>query len=484
MALTESCWGSTGAPVLETTVGGVLRAAAEATPDAPALTGGSPDPARRPTWTYAELLDESERTARALLARFAPGDHVAIWAHNVPQWVILEYGMGLAGIVLITVNPALRPEEGRYVLDQSKARGVFTVDVFRDQALTKIASELQTDLPLLEHVISIDRWDEFLASDDADTELPEVRPDDPAQVQYTSGTTGFPKGARLHHRGITNNARLIREELGPPGVPTVTPMPLFHTAGCVISVLGASVAGDHLVVLEQFDPGLHLELIESYRAAFMFGVPTMLIADINHPDFATRDITSLDYVVSGGAMVPPDLVREIESSLGASFQIVYGQTELSPVCNMITRRRHHRRQGQHRRQAAWSHRHQGGRGGVRRRRPVRRRRRDLRSRLPRDDRLLRHGRQDGGDHRCGGLAPHRRPRHDGRSWVRGHHRPAQGHDHPGRREPVPGRDREPAVPAPHRSRRSPWSVFPMSRGANRSVRWCNPPTDASSTQPH
>lgn len=336
MTLTESYWPGTDETILETTVGDVLRAAAEATPDAPALTGGAADPAARRTWTYAELLDESEAVARALLARFDRGDHVAIWAHNVPEWVLLEYGMGLAGIVLVTVNPALRAEEVKYVLEQSKARGVFTVDAFRDQSPTRIASDLQADLSRLEHVISIEAWDEFLASGDATTALPDVGPDDAAQVQYTSGTTGFPKGARLHHRGITNNARLTRNELAPDAGPYVTPMPLFHTGGCVLGVLGAASAGDHLILLEQFDPAVHLELLETYRAVCTGGVPTMLIALINHPDFATRDISALRYVLSGGAMVPPDLVNHIESSLGASFPIVYGQTELSPVCTMTT----------------------------------------------------------------------------------------------------------------------------------------------------
>lgn len=336
MTLTESYWPGTDVTVLETTVGDVLRAASSATPDAPALTGGAADPAARRTWTYGELLADAERTARALLARFEPGDHVAIWAHNVPEWVLLEYGMGLAGVVLVTINPALRPDEAKYVLDQSKARGVFTVDAFRDQSLTAIATELQADLPGLEQVVSIDRWDEFLDGGDPNTQLPDVRPDDPAQVQYTSGTTGFPKGARLHHRGITNNGRLTRAELADGAVANVTPMPLFHTGGCVLAILGAATRGDHLILIEQFDPAVQLELIETYRAIITAGVPTMLIAVINHPDFATRDISTVRYVLSGGAMVPPDLVEHIESSLGASFQIVYGQTELSPVCNMTT----------------------------------------------------------------------------------------------------------------------------------------------------
>ena len=164
--------------------------------------------------------------------------------------------------------------------------------------------------------------------------LPDVSPDDPAQIQYTSGTTGFPKGARLHHRGITNNARFITNLYSKGAQCLLTPMPLFHTGGCVMAVLGACSDQQHLVLVEQFDPAVMLELIETYRVEVAGGVPTMLIAMINHPDFATRDISSLTTVGSGGAMVPPDLVRSLEDSLGATFIIVYGQTEMSPILTM------------------------------------------------------------------------------------------------------------------------------------------------------
>ena len=164
--------------------------------------------------------------------------------------------------------------------------------------------------------------------------LPDVSPDDPAQIQYTSGTTGFPKGARLHHRGITNNARFITNVYSKGARCILTPMPLFHTGGCVMAVLGACSDQQHLVLVEQFDPAVVLELIETYHVEVAGGVPTMLIAMINHPDFATRDISSLATVGSGGAMVPPDLVRSLEASLGATFIIVYGQTEMSPILTM------------------------------------------------------------------------------------------------------------------------------------------------------
>ena len=335
IVLEASYWpADTSEPVLESTVGGVLRAAAAATPNGLALTAGVADPRARRQWTYAELLDEAERAARSLVSKFEPGEHIAIWAHNIPEWVILEYAIGLAGLVLVTVNPALRPDEVKYVLTQSKAAGLFHVESFRDQSLARIVETLASDLPELRTVVSFSDWGKFLDAGGPETVLPEVLPDDPAQIQYTSGTTGFPKGARLHHRGITNNARFITNSYSKGAHCLLTPMPLFHTGGCVMGVLGACSDRQHLVLVEYFDPALVLELIETYRVEVAGGVPTMLIAMINHPDFAARDISSLTAVGSGGAMVPPGLVRNIEDSLGVKFVIVYGQTEMSPILTM------------------------------------------------------------------------------------------------------------------------------------------------------
>ena len=196
----------TSEPVLETTVGGILRAAAAAGPDMLAMVGGVPDPGQRRRWTYAELLAEAEQAARALTARFAPGERVAVWAPNLPEWVILEYAAGLAGLVLVTVNPALRPAELAYVLNQSGAAGIFLVPEFRSP-MAQFLAEVRPDVPALRDVVFFTEWAEFLGTAPAQAVLPEVRADDIAQIQYTSGTTGIPKGAELHHRGLTNNAR-------------------------------------------------------------------------------------------------------------------------------------------------------------------------------------------------------------------------------------------------------------------------------------
>ena len=332
---TSYCPADISVPVLETTVGGVLRAAAAATPDALAMVAGVPDPGARRRWTHTELLADAEQAARALATRFAPGERVAVWAPNLPEWVILEYAAALAGLVLVTVNPAYRPVELAYVLNQSSAAGLFLVPEFRSP-MAKYLGEVRHEVPGLREVVFFTDWADFLASAPADAALPEVGPDDLAQIQYTSGTTGFPKGAELHHRGLTNNARFYAERIGlRPGEVYVNPMPLFHTAGCAMGVLGAvQCRAVHVPVLA-FDPGLVLELCEAERAAVLGGVPTMLIAMLEHPESSRRDLSSLRVAVSGGSPVPADLVRRVEDQLGVRLSIVFGTTECSPLLTQV-----------------------------------------------------------------------------------------------------------------------------------------------------
>ena len=335
MPLTESYVpADTSSPVLETTVGGILRDAAARAPDRVALIEGVPG-ARR-SWTFAELLADAERVARALAARFAKGDRVAVWAPNIPEWVLLEYGAGLAGVVLVTVNPAYQAKELEYVLRQSRSSGIFYLRSFRGNPMEESLRQVADGLPELRELIPFDDFEEFTASAPDDVVLPDVSPDDPVQIQYTSGTTGFPKGAYLHHRGITNNARFVAARLGvEPGGVYINPMPLFHTGGCVLGVLGPIQQGATLVNLVQFDPGLVLALAEEMGATHLLGVPTMLIAMMEHPDFASRDLSTVHTVCSGGATVPADLVRRIERTLGVQFSIIYGQTEASPGVTLM-----------------------------------------------------------------------------------------------------------------------------------------------------
>jgi fatty-acyl-CoA synthase len=337
MRLTESYWpADTSSPILETTVGSALRDAASAAPDGVALVAYGLEPGVRRTWTFAELERDAERAARALLSRFEPGEHVAVWAPNLPEWLLLAFGAALARLVLVTVNPAYRPRELDYVLRQSRTAGVFHVSSFRGNPMAESLAAVRPGLPELREVVALERWDEFIASAPSTGELPPVRPEDAAQIQYTSGTTGFPKGALLHHRGLTNNARIGMDRLElREGDVFAHPFPFFHTAGCVLSTLGPLQARATNAFTVAFDPARSLELTERERATHLGGVPTMLIAMMEHPDVARRDLSSLRVVVSGGASVPPELVRSIESRLGARFSIVYGQTEASPLITVV-----------------------------------------------------------------------------------------------------------------------------------------------------
>jgi fatty-acyl-CoA synthase len=333
--LSESHARGAGQPAArEMTIGDALREAAAAAPLQNALVAGTPDPALRRSWSYAELLEESERTAQALLERFEPGERVAVWAPNIPECVIMEYGCALAGIVLVTVNPSYQPNELRYVLQQSRAAGLFLLPEFRGNPMLKHAESIRGACPELRDIVLFTEWQAFLDSG-GDRTLPTLTADQPCMIQYTSGTTGFPKGALLHHRGLVNNGAHTTAIMGAkPGATYMGIMPLFHTAGCVLGVLGALSLRSPLVLVEAFEPGLVLELIETYRAAAMVGVPTMLIAMLQHPTFGERDLSLVHAICSGGSTVPADLVRRLEEAVGAPFTIVFGQTECSPVACM------------------------------------------------------------------------------------------------------------------------------------------------------
>lgn len=333
--LTQSyATGESNPPVRDITLGDALREAAAEFPNNLALTVGSSDPGERRVWSYAELLTEAETAARALLERFEPGERVAIWAPNVPEWVVLEFGCALSGIVLVTVNPAYQPKELAYVLNQSGAAGIFLPEEFRGNPMLRHLQSIQDDCANLRDVVLLTEWDQFLASA-GEKSLPEVSPTDACMIQYTSGTTGFPKGALLHHRGLVNNGAHTASNMNVPvGGTSMGIMPLFHTGGCVLAVLGAVATRSQLVLVELFEPGLVLELMETYRASGMLGVPTMLIAMLEHPTFEERDLSSVQCISSGGSTVPAALVRRLEDALGAPFVIVFGQTECSPVACM------------------------------------------------------------------------------------------------------------------------------------------------------
>jgi fatty-acyl-CoA synthase len=321
-------------PILPTTVGGVLRERARSHPQAPALVECDVAGRLARRWTFAELLADAERLARALVTRFQPGERVCIWAPNVPEWVLMEYAAGLAGLTLVTSNPAYQARELRYVLEQSKAVGLFLVESYRGNPMRAIAAEAASGNASLREIVDLADHAALFAGQDAGAELPDVQPDDPVQIQYTSGTTGFPKGVVLRHRGVTNNARFMFERL-PPCRTYLNFMPMFHTASCGLATLGTVQAGACMVLAALFDPARMLEVVEAERVEGLLGVPTMFVALAETQSKAPRDVSSLTYAVSGGSMVPPELVRRVKTLFGVTLQTVYGQTEHSPLLTMV-----------------------------------------------------------------------------------------------------------------------------------------------------
>ena len=274
--------------------------------------------------------------AGALLERFEPGERVAVWAPNIPEWILLELGAGLAGIVLVTVNPAYKPKELDYVLRQSGAAGIFLVPEFRGNPMAASLEEVRPTLPSLREAIRFDDWDAFLGVVPGVAPAPRRAAGDPAQIQYTSGTTGFPKGALLHHRGLTNNARIFatltglraRRHLRQP-VPDVPHRRLRarrarHAAGRGLPRARLRVRPVADARADRDRAGRH----RPRRADRPAGAARV-------PRPPERDVSRVRVVLSGGATVPADLVRRVETTFGCQFSIIYGTTECSPLLTQV-----------------------------------------------------------------------------------------------------------------------------------------------------
>jgi fatty-acyl-CoA synthase len=334
--LTESYWpADTSEELLELTLGDLLRATAAEVPDRVALVEGVADPAARRRWTYAELLADAERVARALLGRFAPGERVAVYAANCPEWVLLQHGMSLAGILMVPLNPAYKAAEVRDMLAGCEAAGIVHADRFRDNDMAAVVAGLELG-HLRERMPLSDLAALLAAADPAaemiNTELPAVAPDDPLQIQFTSGTTGSAKGALLHHRGVVNTCRYVALRAGfPEGGVWINAMPMFHIGGAAVTAIGCLSRRGTYVLAPGFDPAGTLELVESEGGNAMLVVPTMLQALLEHPDAATRDLSSIRTILSGAAAVPAALVTRTKRQLGCDFTILFGQTEINGV---------------------------------------------------------------------------------------------------------------------------------------------------------
>ena len=458
MTLTKShVAGPTTPAVREMTFGDLLRKAAEAAPDRLALIAGVPDPKLRRQWTYAQFYREAQRTARALLSRFKPGERIAVWAQNIPEWMMLEFGAGMAGMVLVTVNPAFRAREVEYVLKQSRSAGVFVVNGFRGNPMLETVQAVAPNCPELREIICFDDWNAFIAAgDDEGIKLPAVSPDDPVMIQYTSGTTGFPKGALLRHRGLLNNGADTADRMGvDPGDVFVTTMPLFHTGGCVCCVIGAVSKAATQVLVEAFEPGLVLEMLGDLSRQ----------RDARRSHHAGRDAGAPGISDHRSLLRQGDLLGRLHgagragaAAGGKARRALHHRVRPDRMLPGRGANRHHRQrrgQGQHDRPAASQHGNQDHRPQHRRDRSDRHDRRILHPRLSCHARLLRNARRDRSRDRRRRLAAYRRSLRDGRARLLHGGRPPEGHDHPRRREHLSARAGRAVVQASRRSAKSP-----------------------------
>ena len=328
------------------TIDGLLRALARDLPGNEAVV--TPDI----RWTFAELERRTGIVARGLAASgLRKGDRAAVWATNRPEWVLLQFALARVGAILVTMNTSLKGHEVEYLLRQSQANALFLIGGFRDLNYVEIFRSLPP-LPDLRHVFSMDTgappegmrgFSELEAGGPAaDFEKETWEPqgiDDVINMQYTSGTTGFPKGVMLSHRNIVNNGAAIGDVLAyTPRDRVCVPVPLFHCFGCVIGVLGAFTHGSAIVLVEAFDPLRVLEAIHKERATSVYGVPTMFLAELEHPEFARFDMTSLRTGVMAGSLCPVSLMRRVIADMHIpEITICYGLTEASPVITQSRR---------------------------------------------------------------------------------------------------------------------------------------------------
>jgi len=338
--------------VRDVTVGDLLTRLAATQPHREALVyaGG-------PRYTFATLEREARTTARGLLALgVRPGERVVVWATNVPEWIVLQFALAKIGAVLVTANTSLRAKDIAYLLSQSQAATLVTIRGFRDVdyvAELRKAGAFSGAIPTLARVVHIGdgRPEEAIAYDTIAARAPEVTEaaldahaaavgvDDVINMQYTSGTTGFPKGVMLSSRNIVNNGDAMGKLLAfTPDDRLCLCVPLFHCFGCVIGVLGAYTQGACLCVVESFDPQRVLETIHRERCTALYGVPTMFIAELEHPAFARYDLTSLRTGVMAGALCPEPLMRRVMTDMHMpEVTIAYGMTESSPGITMTPR---------------------------------------------------------------------------------------------------------------------------------------------------
>jgi fatty-acyl-CoA synthase len=325
-------------PLLGDTIGENLRKTVERSGDREALV------VRHQGYraTYTQLWDQVTQAARGLLARgVARRDRVGIWSPNRAEWVIAQYATARIGAILVNINPAYKTAEVAYALRQSGTSTLLLQRAFRTSSYEAIVAEVRGDCPDLRQAIVIDDdWDALLADGErvplADLQALErsLQFDDPINIQYTSGTTGFPKGATLSHHNILNNGYFVAELLHYTEQDRVCiPVPFYHCFGMVIGNLACTSHGSCMVVpAEAYEPLAVLETIQAERCTSVYGVPTMFIGELEHPRFSEFDYSSLRTGVMAGSPCPVEVMKKVQSLMHMpEVTICYGMTETSPV---------------------------------------------------------------------------------------------------------------------------------------------------------
>jgi fatty-acyl-CoA synthase len=302
-------------------------------------------------WTYRQLDADTDTLARGLLAAgIGTGERVGIWSPNCPEWVLLQYATAKMGAILVNINPAYRTHELAYVLRQAGIKLLVSAQSFKTSDYRAMVGEVRGDLPGLEDVIfiSTEGWDKLLAAGvaAADAAAAGDEPDalaareatlafdDPINIQYTSGTTGFPKGATLSHHNILNNGFFIGEYCRYTEADRVAiPVPFYHCFGMVLGNLACTTHGAAIVIpAPGFEPAATLRAVQQERCTSLYGVPTMFIAELALPDFASYDLSSLRTGIMAGSPCPVEVMKRVVSEMHMEeVTIAYGMTETSPV---------------------------------------------------------------------------------------------------------------------------------------------------------
>ena len=318
--------------VIQSSIGAVLKNSASQYGNTEALVEVTQDGKLGRRWNYDSLYQDSLKLAFALSGRFKKGERIVIWSPNSPEWVLIEYATALSGIVLVNANPSLQEKELRYIIENSHAVGLFLVQEFRGNPMAEIAQKATSNNNIIREILDITDHAALFKNSYGNINLPNVSPGYPAQIQYTSGTTGFPKGALLSHLGLVNNADYYASRCCVTNASTwINIMPMFHTSGCGMVTLGCLNSGCRMVLVSLFDAETVLGLIENFKSDIILGVPTMVLTLLEEQERNPRETKSLKVVSCGGANVSPEMVVRVQKAFGCKFSTLYGQTEHSPV---------------------------------------------------------------------------------------------------------------------------------------------------------